>query len=111
MPVIEIIYALPEKTLKKYHTVASGTRVHTLLSEIRPFLIELAESIVLDLENLHVGIYGTVIAHDMPLEVDTRLEIYRPLEMDPKTRRRLRHEAKQKSIPAKRKKFKQSLSS
>lgn len=52
----------------------------------------------LRLESLSVGVWGTLRGLDHPLRDRDRVEIYRPLKVDPKEARRLRyrsHRAKQ----------------
>ena len=41
-----------------------------------------------DLSRLETGIWGRVVARDQLLEAGDRVEIYRPLEMDPREARR-----------------------
>lgn len=41
-----------------------------------------------NLDTLEVGIWGTVVARDRPLNHGDRVEIYRPLAMDPREARR-----------------------
>ncbi len=41
-----------------------------------------------DLSELETGIWGRVVARDRLLEAGDRIEIYRPLEMDPREARR-----------------------
>ncbi len=41
-----------------------------------------------DLSGLEVGIWGRIVARDQPLEAGDRVEIYRPLELDPREARR-----------------------
>lgn len=51
----------------------------------------------LRIETLVVGIYGKKVALDSPLRSGDRVEIYRPLEIDPMTARRNRAKKKSKS--------------
>ena len=44
----------------------------------------------IDLENLHVGIFSRKVQLTDSLSEDDRIEIYRPLQVDPKEARRLR---------------------
>jgi putative ubiquitin-RnfH superfamily antitoxin RatB of RatAB toxin-antitoxin module len=52
----------------------------------------------LELDALSVGVWGTLRGLDHPLREHDRVEVYRPLKVDPKEARRLRyrsHRAKQ----------------
>ena len=44
----------------------------------------------IDFSNIKVGIYGKKVLLDAPLQDNDRIEIYRELEIDPKTARRNR---------------------
>jgi putative ubiquitin-RnfH superfamily antitoxin RatB of RatAB toxin-antitoxin module len=44
-----------------------------------------------------VGVFGKRVAHDTPLADGDRVEIYRPLALDPKERRRQRARKRPKS--------------
>lgn len=48
----------------------------------------------LDIESMEIGIFSRPVKLDAPLVQGDRVEIYRPLELDPKEARRLRAAAK-----------------
>ncbi|MES2207169.1 MAG: RnfH family protein [Pseudomonadota bacterium] len=87
---IEIVYALPERCTRIVINVPDGSTVQIAL-ERSNFFSQYPE---LSLETIAVGIFGHPVALSYNLHDQDRIEIYRPLTMDPKTRRRLRHEAK-----------------
>ncbi len=87
---IEIIYALPEYCTRLYTEVPVNSTIKTAL-ENSAFFLQHPE---LSLETIAVGIFGSPVALSHIVHDQDRIEIYRPLVMDPKTRRRLRHEAK-----------------
>ncbi|RUS65861.1 Persistence and stress-resistance antitoxin PasI [Saezia sanguinis] len=45
----------------------------------------------IDLQTAHIGIWGRQTRLDAPLRLNDRIEIYRPLTVDPKEARRLRY--------------------
>lgn len=49
----------------------------------------------LDVASLRVGIWGRVQPLDAPLREHDRVEVYRPLRVDPKEARRLRYRQRQ----------------
>ena len=85
--VVEVAFALPDKQYLVEITVPAGC---TALEAVR-------RSGVLDqglgpgrIDALELGIFGQPVAHDQPLLSGDRGEIYRPLLLDPKSRRRQR---------------------
>ena len=54
----------------------------------------------IDLTVLRTGIWGRAKPHDTPLRERDRVEIYRPLQVDPKEARRLRYRKDRKLKPA-----------
>ncbi len=44
----------------------------------------------IDLQNLSIGVFGSPVSPCAPLAQGNRVEIYRPLQVDPKEARRLR---------------------
>jgi len=46
-----------------------------------------------DMGGLDVGIWGRIVSRDTPVAAGDRVEIYRPLDMDPREARRRRAEA------------------
>ena len=53
----------------------------------------------LDITSLRVGIWGRVQPLDAPLREHDRVEVYRPLRVDPKEARRLRYRQRQNKPP------------
>lgn len=88
---VEIIYALRERQHVERVTVAAGStaREAILLSTLLERFPEI------DLNTNGIGIYSRLIGPDDLIEDGDRVEIYRPLEADPKAvRRRLAGEGK-----------------
>ena len=50
----------------------------------------LADAFVIDLSTVTLGVFGRVVAMDYRVAAGDRVEIYRPLQMDPKEARRRR---------------------
>jgi uncharacterized protein len=93
MITIKMIYApaAPQAITYLECTVPEQTTVYAALQHAAFF----SKHPELDLkEHLCVGIYGERVSLDTRLKDQDRIEIYRPLIMDPKTRRALRHSAK-----------------
>ncbi len=83
---IEVAYALPESSSLIALEVAAGTSIEQAihLSGIMQRHPEI------DLSVNRVGLFGRRAALDTLLVAGDRVEIYRPLSIDPKTARRLR---------------------
>ncbi|MCP1651941.1 RnfH family protein [Pseudomonas nitroreducens] len=85
---IEVVYALPEKQVLLRLSVPRGTRMReaVLLSGID------AQFPGLDVQGCPLGIFGKVVAmpEERVLEEGERVEIYRPLIVDPKEVRKQR---------------------
>jgi len=93
---IEIVYALPDKLTRLTLNAPEGTTIEEALVQSNLF----KEHPELSLDTITTGIYGDISPLNQKLNNNDRIEIYRPLKMDPKTRRRNRHAAKQK-LPSK----------
>lgn len=81
---IEVVFALPERQELISLTVEPGTTVEmalTLSAVSDKFPQE-------DLSSCQVGIWGQVVDRDHPLAHGDRLELYRPLKIDPRDARR-----------------------
>jgi len=86
---IEVAYALPERQLICSLSVPLGT---TALEAVTLSGIETQfEDLVLE-ENPKLGIFGKAIKADHVLKSGERVEIYRPLLIDPKEVRKRRAE-------------------
>ena len=87
---IEVVYATPEKQLLLGLNVPVGTtaRRAVLLSNIQNHFPEI------NLESLNLGVFGKVLsnADAHVLQAGDRVEIYRPLLLDPKEVRKRRAE-------------------
>ncbi|TLP75187.1 RnfH family protein [Pseudomonas nitroreducens] len=85
---IEVVYALPEKQALLRLSVPRGTRMReaVLLSGIA------AQFPGLDVQDCPLGIFGKAVARpeERVLEEGERVEIYRPLIVDPKEVRKQR---------------------
>ena len=85
---IEVVYALPgEQTLLK-RTVPAGTTVAEALQASGV----LAKHPEIDMDKNKLGIFGKLTKADAVLRDKDRIEIYRPLIVDPKEVRRKRAE-------------------
>jgi len=88
---VEVAYALPEKQSLLSIEVPEGT---TALEAVRASAInEVYPEIKLDneyLADLKLGIFSMSCAHDKVLRDKDRVEIYRPLLVDPKESRKNR---------------------
>lgn len=84
---VEVAYALPDAQYVIELTLPEGATVADALSRVEsePGFVGL------DLEQMRIGVYGSVVAdRSRRLEDGDRVEIYRPLTVDPMTARRLR---------------------
>lgn len=86
MIIVEIVYALPEvQSIYRVHVAEHATVRQAIdASALR------ADHPDLDLSAHRVGIFGKAVAQDRPLGDGDRVEIYRPLQADPKDARRRR---------------------
>jgi len=84
---VEVAYALPDKQKIARLEVASGT---TAMEAVQRAGLE-AEFDELELDDsLKLGVFGKAVAHSRVLEAGERVEIYRPLKIDPKEVRKQR---------------------
>ena len=87
---IEVLYAMPERQERVVVDLHAGA---TAIEAIRASgLLERHPEI--GLRQLRIGIYGKVVAPEVPLAEGDRVEIYRPLAADPKSARRQRAQRK-----------------
>jgi putative ubiquitin-RnfH superfamily antitoxin RatB of RatAB toxin-antitoxin module len=82
--VVEVVYALP--THQRLVTVPLGPHM-TALEAVQASGL-LAEFPGLDANSIALGIYGRRVDASQPLRADDRVEIYRPLRVDPRAARR-----------------------
>ena len=81
---IEIVFALPEKQELIALTVDPGTTVEMAIQQSAIGDLFPDEN----LSNCQAGIWGKPVDRDHPLKSGDRLELYRPLIMDPREARR-----------------------
>jgi len=87
---VEVVYALPDRQHRVHLELESQATVAEALAavgRIEPFR-------VLDLDQATVGVFGKIVLRGEVLRHGDRVEIYRPLELDPKEARRRRAEGK-----------------
>ena len=91
---VEVAYALPNKQLIKALEVPRGT---SAIEAVRLSGIDADfEELSLD-QSLQLGIFGKVVKGEQALQAGERVEIYRPLQVDPKeVRKRRAAEAKER---------------
>ena len=91
---VEVAYALPNKQLIKALEVPRGT---SAIEAVRLSGIDADfEELSLD-QSLQLGIFGKVVEGEQALQAGERVEIYRPLQVDPKeVRKRRAAEAKER---------------
>ncbi len=83
---IEIAFVLPQQQFLKQFQVPAGTSIYQAikLSGVENFYPEK------DRSALKTGIYGKITSPETILHQNDRIEIYRPLNIDPKEKRRLK---------------------
>ncbi len=88
---VALAYALPERQQVETLSVPQGVTARELLK-----LADLPKGFPdIDIETCPIGVFGEVVADSYVMQAGDRLEIYRPLENDPRdTRRRLAAEGK-----------------
>ena len=81
---IEVVFALPDRQVVKRVMVANGSCVSDAIEQsgIR------ASFPGIDLSGLETGVWGHPVANSHELRDGDRVEIYRPLLMDPREARR-----------------------
>ncbi|MEM0732669.1 RnfH family protein [Neisseria perflava] len=85
---IEIVYGLAERQVLKSMTVAEGTTIREAVLQ-SSLEVEFPE---LDLQQAPLGIFGKAVKDETALRDGDRIEVYRPLLIDPKEARRKRAE-------------------
>lgn len=83
---IEIVYGTAERQLLQRLSVAEGTTAREAVLRSR-IAEEFPEA---DVHNAPLGIFGKAVKDDTVLRDKDRVEVYRPLLIDPKEARRLR---------------------
>ena len=82
---VTVCYPLPDEQLEKHIAVPVGSSVAQVLR-----LSGLLEQYDLVIGKLTVGVFGETVPLDAPVVAGDRIEIYRPLTIDPKEARRLK---------------------
>ncbi|GJM08802.1 MAG: hypothetical protein DHS20C11_10780 [Lysobacteraceae bacterium] len=90
---VEVVFAMPDRQWRVSTEVPEGATIAQAIAASG------IESMVGELEVSadNVGIYGRRLKPDATVEEGDRIEIYRPLLIDPKEERRLRAEAAKKA--------------
>ncbi|MCC3750239.1 MAG: RnfH family protein [Halorhodospira halophila] len=83
---IEVAYALPEQQTVLRLELPAGSRVGDALNASG--LLERHPEI--NLTQQSVGVFGQIVGLDTPLHDGDRVEVYRPLQVDPKEARKRR---------------------
>jgi hypothetical protein len=83
---IEVVYALPDGEDAVSVQVAPGASLADAITASG--MLERHPEI--DLARNRIGVFGKVVKPDAPVAAGDRVEIYRPLAMDPKEARRRR---------------------
>ncbi|MCR6632772.1 MAG: RnfH family protein [Magnetospirillum sp.] len=87
---VRVVYAKPERQVVLTVELPEGATIKDALEKSGI----LARCPEIDLATQKVGVWGKVAELDAVLEPDARVEIYRPITVDPKTvKRRARPEA------------------
>ncbi|MBX6392335.1 MAG: RnfH family protein [Burkholderiales bacterium] len=89
---VEVVYALPERQAVYRLAMEEGATVRMAI-EASGVLQAFPE---IDLARNRVGVYARLVTLDTPLRDGDRVEIYRPLRVDPKEARRMRAEARRR---------------
>jgi len=86
---VEVAYAMPEKQRIIKLNVATGTTALEVVmqSGIDTFFDDLTLG-----PDLRLGVWGKSVTHDREVKSGERVEIYRPLQVDPKAVRKARAE-------------------
>lgn len=86
MIAVQVAYALPESQRVYAVSVPDGATVSDAIQASGV----LADHPALDLGAHRIGVFGKAVAADRPVRDGDRVEIYRPLQADPKEARRRR---------------------
>ena len=83
---VEIVFALPERQELFEVAVEEGATIDDVIAKSGLARLFPGQ----DLRALQAGIWGKVVARDRVVREGDRVELYRPLEIDPKEARRLK---------------------
>lgn len=90
---IELVYALPDEQAVVCLKLPEGSTARQAL--VLSGLLEQYPEI--DIEQQALGVFSKKVNLDYRLQAGDRLEIYRPLKIDPKVARRLRERKKKRN--------------
>lgn len=85
---VEVVYALPDAQHRLHLELEEGATVAQALNAVG----RVAPFDTLALDHADVGVFGRLVKPEEVLRHGDRVEIYRPLEADPKEARRIRAE-------------------
>jgi putative ubiquitin-RnfH superfamily antitoxin RatB of RatAB toxin-antitoxin module len=83
---VEVVYALRKRQRRIELKIAAGSSVEDAIRQ-SGILEEFPQ---IDVSSVKVGIYSRLVCMKTPLQAGDRLEIYRPLTVNPRTGRQLR---------------------
>ncbi|HEY5647277.1 MAG TPA: RnfH family protein [Pseudomonadales bacterium] len=83
---VEVVYALPERQHCLHLELPQGATVGQALDAVR----RIPPFDALALQEVPVGIFGRPATRETVLEANDRVEVYRPLRVDPRESRRQR---------------------
>jgi uncharacterized protein len=83
---IEVVYALPQAAIRRTYDLPESATVGDALNAACADPAFAA----IDVEGSPIGVFGTPARREQPLHPGDRVEIYRPLALDPKAARRAR---------------------
>ena len=83
---VEVVFALPDRQVLEALEVENGATVAEAIAR-SGIARRFPET---DLSELQVGVWGRTVDRSRVLREGDRVEIYRPLEMDPREARRLK---------------------
>jgi len=81
---VEIVYALPDRQVLRRILLPDGSTVEDAIR------VSGLRAVFPDMDTTHVGIHGEPVPVTTILRERDRIEIYRPLQVDPKEVRRMR---------------------
>ena len=82
---VEVVFALPERQVLVTVSVPDDATVADVLTASR-----IARQFPDDLDALQAGIWGQPVDRSQVVKEGDRIELFRPLEMDPREARRLK---------------------
>lgn len=82
---VEVVWALPEAQFLRAVELPSGSTVRDAITASG-----VERECAIEAHTLQVGIWSKRVGFDTPVAAGDRIELYRPLKIDPKQARRLR---------------------